>query len=146
MAQCDRVLLLEGARHHLGLQSHAADRAASRPDLADLRMHRTGIDRAFGLGRLGLGLLPVEIFCGICGEFGPATGRAKMKGFALVIEAMFWRRGVDTHAANWIERRLLVAVTGIIGAAGLHFAGSRVFGCAHRSLHRDLKPVPCRGI
>ena len=30
------------------LQRHAADRAAARPDLADLRMHRAGVDRAGG--------------------------------------------------------------------------------------------------
>ena len=42
-----RVVL--GNRARFGLQRHAADRAMARPDLADFRMHRAGVDRAFGL-------------------------------------------------------------------------------------------------
>ena len=37
-----------GRRRDLRLQRHAADRAAARADLADLRMHRAGVDRARG--------------------------------------------------------------------------------------------------
>ena len=43
----------------LGLQRHAADRATTGADLADLRMHRAGVDGAFG--RFGLRLAVAEI-------------------------------------------------------------------------------------
>ena len=36
------------ARREHRLERHAADRAGARADLADLRMHRAGVDRAFG--------------------------------------------------------------------------------------------------
>jgi hypothetical protein len=36
----------------------------------------------------------------IGGEFGPAAGRAEMKGFAAVIEPMFACRGIDGHSAD----------------------------------------------
>ena len=38
---------------HLGLERHAADRAGAGADLADLRMHRAGVDRAFRHRRRG---------------------------------------------------------------------------------------------
>ena len=46
--------------HHVRLERHAADRAAPRPDLAHLRMHRTGVDRAFR-HRLRRGLAAEDI-------------------------------------------------------------------------------------
>jgi hypothetical protein len=72
----------------LRLQRHAADRAGAGSDLADLRMHRAGVDPAGGNVGLGRGSGFVEICAGVGGEFGAATGRAEMKGLALVSEAM----------------------------------------------------------
>src|SRR6266700_6571879 len=73
----------------LGFERHAADRTASRSDLADLRMHRTGVDRA---GReLRQRLLLVEIFCRIGGEFGAAAGGTEMEGLSAKVEPMYRR-------------------------------------------------------
>ena len=87
----------------LGLQRHAADRAASRAHLANLRMHRAGVDRALGHGgfRLAVFLKPGN---GIGGEFCPAAGRAEMKGLAAVVEAVLAGRGIDGHAADGVAR------------------------------------------
>ncbi len=70
--QCEHEADPESARHvgklgigrrieagDLGLQRHAADRTAAGAGLADLRMHRAGVDRA--LRRLGLRFGLVEI-------------------------------------------------------------------------------------
>ncbi len=46
---------------HLGLQRHAANRAAAGTDLADLRMHRAGIDRAFRRGGFRLALVEIGL-------------------------------------------------------------------------------------
>ena len=46
----------------LGLERHAADRTAARPDLADLRVHRAGIDGAFGNRLARLARFRAEIF------------------------------------------------------------------------------------
>ncbi|MGY4413613.1 hypothetical protein ACVWW4_005349 [Bradyrhizobium sp. LB7.1] len=76
----------------LRLQRHAADRAAPRSDLAYVRMHRAGVDRArghLGLGCLLLFVLLGKIFCRIGGEFGAAAGRAEMEGFAVMVEPVF---------------------------------------------------------
>ena len=89
---------------YLGLQRHAADRAIAGTDLADLRMHRAGVDRAFRYGGFR-GLLLRDRPCGIGGEFGSAAGRAEMKGFAAVVEAMLAGRGIDRHAADGIAHR-----------------------------------------
>ena len=48
----------------LGLQRHAADRAIAGTDLADLRMHRAGVDRAFGTSAGFVGCALVEILRG----------------------------------------------------------------------------------
>ena len=99
----------------LRLQRHAADRAAAGTDLADLRMHRAGIDGAFR--RLGFWLALVEILLGRSGEFGPAAGRAEMMGFAAVVEAVPACHGIDRHAANGIDhlrRTCGRAVTGVM--------------------------------
>ena len=52
-------------RCHFGLQRHAADRAVSGTDLADLRMHRAGVDRAFRRG--GVRLSGVMVMATITG-------------------------------------------------------------------------------
>ncbi len=63
-----------------------------------------------------------------------------MKGFALVVESMFRGRGIDAHAAHGITHGLfdvtmmtVLAMTGVIAAAGLRFRGWRVFGGTHQS-------------
>jgi len=72
----------------LRLQRHAADRAASRANLADLRMHRAGVDGAFRHFGRRLRRAPVEIFCGIGGEFAAAAGRAEMIDGAGMVEGL----------------------------------------------------------
>ncbi|GAA0006386.1 hypothetical protein BRDID11002_63900 [Bradyrhizobium diazoefficiens] len=105
----------------LRLQRHAADRAAAGSDLADLRVHRAGVDRArrhLRLARLLLG----EVFCGIGGEFGAASGRAEMEGLAVMVEPVLRGRGVDRHAADGVEdfRRGVALVMGMMmGVAGM---------------------------
>ena len=74
---------IEGGQ--FGLQRHSADRAASGTDLADLRMHGTGVDRA---GR-DVGVLRpfrlVEVLLRCRLEFGAAAGRAEIVCFALEV-------------------------------------------------------------
>ncbi len=109
----------------LRLQRHAADRAASGADLADLGMHRAGVDGAFR----HRGLRPAALFQigdGIGGEFGTAAGRAEMEGRAAVVEAVLAGRGVDAHAADGIADgcsgvgvMIVLAVTGVVAAGAL---------------------------
>ncbi len=106
---------------HLGLQRHAADRAASGTDLADLRVHRAGIDRAFRSG--GFHPAFVEIGLRVGGEFGPAAGCAEMIGFAAVVEPMLACRRIDGHPADGIAHLriadgavVMVIVVGVIVA------------------------------
>src|SRR5882724_2372395 len=54
----------------LRLQRHAADRAGAGTDLADLRMHRAGVDRAlryggFGLAVVEFGVMPLMPVTGV---------------------------------------------------------------------------------
>jgi hypothetical protein len=84
----------------LGLQRHAADRAAAGADLANLRVHRAGVDRAGR--RFRRRLFRLEIFGRIGGEFGAAACRAEMEGLAVMVEAVFGGRRVDDHAADGI--------------------------------------------
>src|SRR3974377_1235478 len=62
-------------RNLLGLQRHAAYRAASRTDLPHFRMHRTGVDGA--LRRVGLGLLRLQEFFRLSREALAATPAAE---------------------------------------------------------------------
>src|ERR1019366_10051769 len=111
---------------HLRLQRHAADRAASGADLADLRMHRAGVDRA--LRHLGFRLGLVEILPGIGSEFGSAARRAEMKGLAAIVEPMPACRGVARHSADGVAQlgvavSTMLTIGGIVTAAaapGLH--------------------------
>ncbi len=81
-----------------GLQRHAADRARPRADLADLGMHRTGVDRAsWRRRRFGLRF---QVFLGIGREFGAAAVRAEVPGLTLVVVTMLAGRGIDLHAAD----------------------------------------------
>ena len=72
------------------------------PDLADLRMHRAGVDRAFD-DRLRLAL--AEIFLRVGGEFGAAAGRAEIIGVAAMIGAVLGGVRIDRHAADRIDAR-----------------------------------------
>jgi hypothetical protein len=51
-----------------GLKRHTADRAGARPNLSDLRVHRTGVESVGG-HRLGFGLLRRKIFLRLGDEF-----------------------------------------------------------------------------
>jgi hypothetical protein len=63
-----------------------------------------------------------------------------MKGFTLVVEAMFRGRRIDAHAAyriahdrfDVIMMMVVMAMTGVIAAAGLRFRGWRVFSGTHQ--------------
>lgn len=103
----------------LRLQRHAADRAASGPDLADLRMHRAGIDRAFGHGGLRPALF-LQIADGIGRKLGAATGRAEMEGLAAIVEAVLAGRRVDLHAADRVEHA--DGIVGLVAAGGMDVA------------------------
>ena len=61
---------------------------APGPDLADLRMHRAGVDGALR-HRFGGALSALEIFRRIGRELGPAAGGAEVIGLALVIRLCF---------------------------------------------------------
>ena len=132
----------------LRLQRHAADRAASRADLADLRMHRAGVDRAFRHRGFRLAVL-FQIGNGIGGEFGPAAGRAEMIGLAAIVEAVLAGRGIYGHAADRIADGCsgmgVMIVTGVVvaGVAATAAAGTLwravsvgVFSVVHHSLRR----------
>ena len=67
-----------------GLERHAADRAGARPDLADLRMHRAGVDGA-GRRRARRFALCRDTSRGSAGEFRAAAGRAEIIGVAVVL-------------------------------------------------------------
>src|SRR5262249_12475434 len=70
---------------NLRLQRHAADRAGAGSDLANLWMHRAGVDRAGGnVGLPRFRFVFAEIFGGVSFEFGPTASRAEMKSLALV--------------------------------------------------------------
>ena len=117
----------------LGLQRHAADRAASGTDLADLRMHRAGVDRALGRGGFRLAVL-FEIFFRIGGEFGAAAGRAEMKGLAADSRSdACWsrdRRSCRRRDRSALRRRgvMVVAVTVIMAAAAGRLVLRRRYG------------------
>ena len=91
-----------GADEHR-LQRHAADRAGARADLADLGVHRAGVDRALG-HRLGLGRRGrrVEVAGGVGDELRAAAGRAEGVGMAVVLGAVLGRVRIDGHAADRI--------------------------------------------
>ena len=64
----------------LRFERHAADRAGARSDLADLRMHRAGVDRAFRHARRCARAALREILFRIGGELGAAAGGAEIIG------------------------------------------------------------------
>src|SRR5215831_14755840 len=78
---------------------HAADRAAARTRLANLRMHRTGVDRSSSRG-FRRQFLGNEVACRVGFEFGPAAGRAEKIIVGRMGGAVRRRLRVDRHAAN----------------------------------------------
>ncbi|KTR95982.1 hypothetical protein SB3_31360 [Methylobacterium radiotolerans] len=112
-------------RDLLGLQRHAADRAAAGTDLTYLGVHRAGVDRAGRRRRLRLAGL--EVLLGICLEALAAAAAAEQILLALVAEAVLGSRRVDLHAADRIDREgrlggrgaviMLAAAAGMRGRA-----------------------------
>src|SRR6476620_3323636 len=111
-------------------------------DLADLRVHRAGIDRALRHGSFRLRV--VEIFLRVGGEFGLAAGRAEMKGFAAVVEPERAGRGINIHPADGIAHArvsssvmAMMTMAGVIAASAALCRGLciRIFGLDHRTLH-----------
>ena len=75
-----------GDRH--GLQCHAADRTTAGTDLADLRMHRAGEDRAGGRAS---GFLGREVLSGSAANFVRQPAQQKWNVVAVVL-TWRWRR------------------------------------------------------
>src|SRR5512143_720418 len=85
------------------LQRHSADWTVAGRGLADLGMHRTGIDRAGGSYRLYVGCRRLFERCrGISlrvgGEALFALRRTEGKGLPGVVGPMLLRRRIDRHA------------------------------------------------
>jgi hypothetical protein len=92
-------------RDQIRFERHAADRAASRTDLADLRMHRAGVYGALGRRssrRAGRRLLQVSLR--VCGELASAARRAEVMGLAGDCEPMRGLVRIDGHSADGIDR------------------------------------------
>lgn len=92
-------------RHHQRLQRHAADRAASRPVLPDLGMHRAGPDRALGRFRYGR-RFPCKISRRVRLEFRIAGRRAEIVSVAPMGQAMFCGLRVDLHPADRVRHKM----------------------------------------
>jgi hypothetical protein len=100
-------------RDLLGLQRHAAERAAAGANLLDVRMHRAGVDGAGKRGRFGRTRLQ-ELFR-LGGKALAAARAAEQIFLAFVGEALLGRGAFDLHAADRIDRgrvlrRLTVAL------------------------------------
>src|SRR5262249_20497411 len=89
--------------HQLGLERHAADRAGARSHLADLRMHRAGVNGA-GWQRRGGSRRGREITRRVSRELVAATGGTEVIGMALVAVPVLRRMRVYRHAAYRIDR------------------------------------------
>ena len=110
----------------LRLKRHSADRTASRANLADLGMHRAGVDRAFRHGCFRPAVF-LQMSDGVGGEFCAAADRAEMKGLAVMVEAVLAGRGVHGHAADWIAHgRGIVVVMAVVSVAVAATAGALV--------------------
>src|ERR1700722_8692403 len=119
-------------RNLLRLERHAADRASPRTDLPDLRIHRTGVDRAGSGGLLplwrghrlfGFGLekafrVGLEAF---------AAARAAKQIFAgLVLKPMLGGLALDLHAADRIDRNLCILLGYALMLAAAAGTGGRL--------------------
>ena len=119
-----------GSAWHLRLQRHAADRAGAGADLADLWVHRAGVDRACDHWfRFAL----LEKFLRIGGELGAAVVAAEIISRALVVSFVLGGRRIDAHAADRIDR-----------ASSRRGAVMMVFGRTHGP--RALLSIPPGGI
>src|SRR6185437_3140011 len=98
-----------GAGSHLAghtgrLKRHAADRAGAGLVPPDLRMHRTGPDRAWrhGSKRRRLGRLQRQVFRRVGNEFLAALGIAEEIIPILDASAMLRLLRIDAHAADGV--------------------------------------------
>ncbi len=89
------------SRDEVRLQRHAADRAIARTDLADLGVHRTGVDSTFGSGPSRF-ILNFEIPRRIGDELRTAAGRGEMVGLAKMFGVVGGGQRIDDHAADTI--------------------------------------------
>jgi hypothetical protein len=138
---------IRGRQH--GLQRHAADRAGAGPDLADLRVHRAGVDRACRNARRALprGL---EILRRIGLEFGEAAGGTEIVGPAGMLVTVLCAVRIDRHPAHRIAhpvrgriarmRRIRRGVMMIVRAAATTGAVRWRSGAVRAGRHRH---VPC---
>ena len=81
------------------LQSHAANRARARTDLADLRMHWAGVDRA-RRHRLRRRFIAREILLRIGGELAAAARRAKIVRASAMLGAVLGGMWIDVHPTH----------------------------------------------
>ena len=94
-------------------QRHAADRAGARPDLPNLRVHRTSVNRS---GRRGLRRrrrLRADVALWIGDEFLAALGGTEMIGLTSVLRLVLRGRRVDRHSADEVFD-LEVAARGLV--------------------------------
>ena len=92
-------------RSRLRFERHAADRAGARADLADLRMHRAGVDRARRRGpRRRLAGCGREVARRVRDEILAAAGAAEIRCRAVVFRLVLGGRRIDRHAADRIAR------------------------------------------
>ena len=98
------------------LQGHATDRARSRADLADLGVHRAGVDRALG-NLLRFGLLSVRVLGRVCHELRLAPGRAEIVGPTSVLHAVLRGVRVDHHPAYGVLHKVRARCGRLISAS-----------------------------
>jgi len=85
------------------LKRHAADRTGAGTDLANLGMHRAGVDDP-GQSRLGRRVVARrQILFRIGGELAPASARAEEIGATAVAVAVRGLVRIDLHAADRVE-------------------------------------------
>ena len=90
-------------RGDLRLERHAADRAGSRPRLANLGVHRASVDGARSSGPQGLRRRRSKVLRRVGGKLFAAARRTEDVGFSGVVSAMLGGRGIDLHAADRID-------------------------------------------
>ena len=116
--EIDQLRIVGDLRGHAHwLERHAADRAVAWPFLHDLRMHRTGVERALRQ-RLRLALLG-QIALGVRCELGTAAGRAEPIGLAAMLEARPARADIDLHPAYRVGGHMRGAL-GHLGCVVVH--------------------------
>ncbi len=86
----------------LRLQGHAADRAGAGADLADLWMHRAGVDGAFGDGFGGFFFFR-QVFLRVGGELVFAAGSTKIIRVTSIVGVVLGGVRVDRHTADRVD-------------------------------------------